>query len=145
VDQIPPPCPSNLGVVSARWVLTNPIGTIVFSYAWILGLTSNNQVEAYVFLQGVNLSSSIRIQNMIIISDSKITTMHLIEGSSPQDSKLSAIFSRIQDGLRYIPPMDFFHVFHENNSPVDFNANEAIKRSEGDILINNNIYKQSIP
>jgi len=82
---------------------------------------------------------------MIIISDSKITTMHLIEGSSPQDSKLSAIFSRIQDCLRYIPIVYFFHVFHENNSPVEFDANEAIKRSEGDILINNNIYKQSIP
>jgi hypothetical protein len=71
--------------------------------------------------------------------------MHLIEGSSPQDSKLSTIFSRIQDGLHSIPTMDFFHVFHENNSQVEFYANEAIKRSEGDILINNNIYKQSIP
>jgi ribonuclease HI len=54
----------NPGVVGARWVLTNPKGTIVFSYAWNLGLASNNQVEAYVLLQGVNLASSIRIQNL---------------------------------------------------------------------------------
>ena len=122
-------------------VATNHSGTIVFSYAWKFVLTSNNQVEAHALLQGVNLASSIRIQNMIIISDSKITTMHLIEGSSPQDSKLSVIFSRIQYGLCSILTMDFFHVFHENNSQGDFYSNKAIKRSEGDILINKKIYK----
>jgi len=57
----------NLGVPSARGVVYNPEEHQELTYAWGLGETINNQVEALAVYQGPKLLRSGRVRNLIVI------------------------------------------------------------------------------
>ena len=49
------------GVVAAGGVIMSPGETIETSFAWGLGISSNNQVEAYALLQALRIPNDSRI------------------------------------------------------------------------------------
>jgi hypothetical protein len=49
----------------------NPRGTIETSYAWGLGISSNNQEKDYSLLQGLRIANDSRIQFLIVLGASK--------------------------------------------------------------------------
>jgi ribonuclease HI len=59
-------------------VLYDPRGKIETPYHWSIGITTNNQVEAYALLKGLQIERENNIETMTIVGDSKNTIHHLI-------------------------------------------------------------------
>jgi ribonuclease HI len=43
------------------------------AYAWDLGIASNNVVEDYALMQGIQLAIEFNIQSLIVVGDSSLT------------------------------------------------------------------------
>jgi ribonuclease HI len=125
----------NPGEAGAGGVLYIPRGKRMLDYSWNLGVTTNNMAEAYAMYQGVLLAQERKLNNIIIIGDSKNTIRHFVKGTAPKNSKLKRIIERIKAILSSIQT-SFFHVPHANNEEVDEKANQAIGKAPGhmDIL-----------
>jgi hypothetical protein len=76
-------------------VLFGPKGIRVFDYYWNLGMETNNKVEAYALLQGIQLEKKRKIQNLNVVGDSKTLIRIMILGSSPHNMSLKILIDRI--------------------------------------------------
>jgi ribonuclease HI len=56
-------------VAGAGGVIFSPGGHIRTTFSWSLGITSNNQAEAYALYKGLNIAKSQGIEELIIIGD----------------------------------------------------------------------------
>jgi ribonuclease HI len=61
------PLKGNPGVAGAGGVIFSLVGHIRTTFSWSLGITSNNQAEAYDLYKGVNIEKSQGIEESIII------------------------------------------------------------------------------
>jgi ribonuclease HI len=61
---------NNPGVAGAGGSLLDPQGNIVTDYAWGLGATSNNIVEAYSLLKGLSIAEDQTIAKIVVYGDS---------------------------------------------------------------------------
>jgi ribonuclease HI len=66
------------GVGGGGGVIFSLRGNEEIKYAWGLGTPTNNQAKAYTLLQGLNIDSSIGIQSLSAIGDSKNIIKHLV-------------------------------------------------------------------
>lgn len=80
----------------AGGVIINRGGTTVYFFAWSPGISTNNQAEAYTFLQGLKLAINVRIQSVILVGDSKNVIRHVVLDSKTLDSWLASVFERIR-------------------------------------------------
>jgi hypothetical protein len=66
-----------LGVVGAGGVLYGPGGKTKVTFSWSLGLSSNNQEEAYTLFRCLVINKDQGIHTLIILGYSKNTIRHL--------------------------------------------------------------------
>ena len=79
----------------AGGVIYEPKGNHVSTYAWELGIVTNNKVEAYALLQGPSIVISMGIRQFTIIRDSRIIIKSLSHKEPPNDFQLALILARI--------------------------------------------------
>jgi ribonuclease HI len=134
----------NLGEAGARGVLYSPRGKRMLDYSWNLGVTTTNMAEAYAMYQGVLLAQEQKLNNIIIIGDSKNTIRHFFKGTAPKNSKLKRIIERIKAILSSIQT-SFFHVPRTNNEEADVKANQVIGKALGHMYILGRVLFSSPP
>jgi ribonuclease HI len=67
----------NCGVVGGG-VITNLEGIVKASFAWGLGNSSNNLVEAYVLWHGLKIAINYGVKILNVVGDSKNVIMHMV-------------------------------------------------------------------
>jgi hypothetical protein len=76
-------------------VILSPGGNHEIKYAWGLGTSTNNQVEAYALLEVLIIYLGIDIQSLSVIGDSKNIIRHSVLKTSPSDLLLASLMERI--------------------------------------------------
>jgi ribonuclease HI len=96
-----------------------------------LGISTNNQAEAYALLQGLLLAKESSIKSLIIIGDSSIIIKSMVMKSIPSDNKLALIIARINKEVNSLHKVSYFQVLREFNSQANSLANEATSLNQG--------------
>jgi hypothetical protein len=81
--------------VGGGGVILSPGGNHEIKYAWGLGTSTNNQVEAYALLEVLIIYLGIDIQSLSVIGDSKNIIRHSVLKTSPSDLLLASLMERI--------------------------------------------------
>jgi ribonuclease HI len=126
--------PGEAGGGGGGGVLFEPGGKKSLSYHWNLGTETNNKVEAYALLKGVQLSQTKEIRELVVLGDSKTIIRMMIQGTNPRDPSLKKIMDRIRMVSRDIKTT-FYHILRENNIEADKMANAAIGAKPGALSI----------
>ena len=87
---------TKLGVSGLRGIPNDPRGNQVLKYSWRLGKESNNEAEAYSFLQRIKIASSMSTRSLLFFGDSSIIIQHLVNNSLPKESSIAQIVKRIK-------------------------------------------------
>jgi ribonuclease HI len=111
-------------------VLFEPRGKIILNFYWNLGMETNNKVEAYALLKGIQLVNRRQIQTLNVVGDSKTIIRMMIQGSDPKNLSLKRVIDRIRLSSRTLK-VKFFHVLRGNNVEADKMANLAIGKPLG--------------
>jgi ribonuclease HI len=115
-------------------VLFEPGGKRTLNYHWNLGTDTNNKVEAYALLKGIQLAQTQQIRELNALGDSKNIIRMMVHGSNPRDLSLKQIMDRIRVESRDIK-ITFYHIMRENNKEADKMANAAIGKTLGSLSV----------
>jgi ribonuclease HI len=100
----------NPGVAGGGGVLLNPDGQLELSYAWGLGVETNNRAEALALWQGLNQAISKKVKDLVIIGDSKLIIQALTLRNPVKQTKLQHILEKIHLLLKRLRTYQMFHV-----------------------------------
>ena len=109
-------------IVGIRWVIFCPKNQEEHRYAWGLGHTFNNVVEAYTLYQGLRQTVNLGIHEVIDFGDSLNSIHHRYSESLPSDTKLSQIFKQIYPLYQFIPKKNCICFLQSNNSKANHMA-----------------------
>ena len=109
-------------------------GKKAHSFAWGLGLSSNNQAEALDLFQGLKLLKSLNIREENVLGNSQIIINAIVSNYSPLDLRLARLITRIKDLGNSFQKLNFFHVLRINNKDADLEANQAVLLSAVDMM-----------
>ena len=115
-------------------ILYDPMGKKYVIYHWNLGMETNNKVEAYALLKGVQLAQTKGIRELVVLGDSNTIIRLIVKGTNPRDPSLKKILDRTRLASRDIRTT-FYHILWGNNSKVDKMANAAIGANPGALSI----------
>ena len=116
-------------------MLISANGTMMSSYAWGLGIESNNTVELCGLLQGLRIASSKGITTMSVFGDSRMLIQALINKKRPPKLKLALIYQKIQLLSQKFQSIKFYHVLRGLNSLADNEANKGSLLSRGILIV----------
>jgi ribonuclease HI len=122
------------GEASAGGILYDPGGEKYASYHWNLGTETNNKVEAYALLKGVQLAQTKGIQKLVVLGDSNTIIRLMVKGTNPRYPNLNKILDRICLASRDIRTT-FYHILWGNNSEAEKMENAAIGANPGTLSI----------
>jgi len=102
-------------------------GTTTLTYAWGLGIASNNVAKTYALMKGIELAIEANIRSLIVIGDSRLAVGKMVSKIGSVDYTLDAILDWAKkEGLNF-SRISFFHVFQENNQNMDNFANTVVR------------------
>jgi ribonuclease HI len=110
----------NRGEAGVGGILYDPGSKTTSRYHWYLGRDTNNKVEAYALLKGVQLAHSKGIRNLVVLGDSLTIIRLMVKGSNPKDPSLKQILNKTRLASKGIKLS--FHILRE----ADKMANVAI-------------------
>jgi ribonuclease HI len=93
-------------------------------------MDTNNKVEAYALLKGIQLAQTQQIRDLNALGDSKTIIRLMVHGTDPRDLSLKRIIDRIRVDSQDIK-ITFYHIMREHNKEADKMANEAIGKTPG--------------
>jgi ribonuclease HI len=79
-------------------------GKRILNYCWNLGKDTNNKVEAYALLKGLQLANQRQIHSLNVVGDSKTIIRMMIHGSEPKHLSLKRVIDRIRIITRTLKP-----------------------------------------
>ena len=126
-------------------VLYDPEGNLTFSFAWNLGIDSNNMAEAQDLWQGLSQAIHHGIQVLSVVGDSRLIIHHLNYRTLPSSNRVRQVIRRIFLLIPLFRSIDFFHVLRVHNEQADRAENEAIALGKGVFKINGELSLLSIP
>ena len=106
-------------------------GDVLSSYAWGLGMESNNIAEFCGLLQGLKIAISKGMANLTVFGDSRLLIHALTMRKRPAHIKLAQIYQKIQFLSQNFHSIRFFHVLRELNSLADKEANRGTRLGRG--------------
>jgi ribonuclease HI len=133
----------NPGEGGAGGAIRNPRGQLMDTYSWNLGIVSNNVAEAYALLKGIQIAKERHINQLTVIGDSKTIIRHFVKNTAPKNSVLQRIIARIKNAIKEMNIV-FLHIRRHNNGIADEQANNAIGKGKGNLVING-INTQQVP
>ena len=125
----------NPGKAGGGGVFVSPAGTVVSSYAWGIGIDSNNTAEFCGLWQGLRISHSKGLTKLVVFGDSRLLIQALIRKKLPSQLKLALIFQKIQLLIKRFVSIKFYHVLRGLNSLADGEANKGSLLSRGSLQI----------
>ena len=96
-------------------MLYDPEGNLNLTYAWNLGIDSNNMAEALALWQGLSQAIRLGIQDLTVVGDSRLIRHHLICYIFPSSSRLRQVIRRIFLLMPLFSSIEFFHVLRVHN------------------------------
>ena len=126
----------NPGPSGGGGVILSPSGSTRFSYAWGLGVESNNIAEYYALWQGLRQANRLSIRKIYVFGDSRITVQAICSKSWPSNLPLKRIYQKIQLLAGKFQSISFYHILRHLNSNADLEANHATTLSRGSIREN---------
>jgi ribonuclease HI len=90
----------NPGEAGAGGILYDPGGKTTSRYHWNLGTETNNKVEAYTLLKGVQLAHSKEIRELVVLGDSNTIIRLMVKGTNPKDPSLKTNPGQNPTGLQ---------------------------------------------
>ena len=100
------------------------------SYAWGLGLKTNNESEWLALYFRIKLAKQLNISDIIILGDSKHVILQMIRGSCKKAIKTKRIHERISHITTQIQ-VSFYHILRKNNTEADRMANSGVNLDMG--------------
>jgi ribonuclease HI len=94
-------------------VLFKPRGKRNLNYHWNIGMDTNNKVEAYALLKGIQLTQTQQIRELNALGDSKNIIRMMVHGSNPRYLSLKQVMDRIRVESQDIK-ITFYHIIREN-------------------------------
>ena len=129
----------NPGPSGGGGMILLPSGSIHSSFAWGLGVESNNFVEYHALWQGLRQAISLNIRNILVFGDSKMVIQAMRSKSSPPSIHMKRIAQKIQILICKFQTISFFHVLRHLNKEADLEANHATLLSRSIISINGHV------
>lgn len=126
----------NPGKAGGGGIIFSLEGNIILSFAYGLGLLSNNQAEYLALWQGLLQARSLGILNLVVIGDSRIVIQSLARKSRLNQLSLAQHYARIQSRVAEFDRIHFFHILRGLNHQADREANVGTTLSKGEIKIN---------
>jgi ribonuclease HI len=114
----------------------DPDEKLELSYAWGLGVDTNNRAEALALWQGLNQAISKKVKDLVIIGDSRLIIQALILHNPVKQTKLQHILEKIHLLLKRLRTFQLFHVLRDLNEQADEEANRGAILSIGELQIN---------
>ena len=96
-------------------MLYDPEGNLNLTYAWNLGIDSNNMAEALALWQGLSQAIRLGIQDLTVVGDSRLIIHLLICRALPSSSRLRQVIQRIFLLMPLFSSIEFFHVLRSHN------------------------------
>jgi ribonuclease HI len=115
----------NPGLAGGGGVLVSPTGHPELSFAWGLGIETNNRAEALALWQGLNQAINHNVQDLVIIGDSRLIIQALILRNRVKNAKLHHILEKIQLLLGSLRTYKLYHVLRSLNASADAEANKG--------------------
>ena len=135
----------NPGPSGGGGVILTPSGSIQSSFAWGLGVETNNFAEFYALWQGLRQALSLKIRNISIFGDSRLVIQAMRSKSRPPNLHMNKIAQKIQTLAGKFQIISFYHVLRHLNKQADLEANHASTLSKSIISINGNDSFCNIP
>jgi hypothetical protein len=88
--------PTDLGEAGVGGVLYEPGGKRILNYYWNIRKDTNNKVEAYALLKGLQLAKTRQILNLNVLGDSKTVIRMMVQGTNPKNLILKRIIDQIR-------------------------------------------------
>jgi hypothetical protein len=83
----------NPSLANGGGLLLDPLGMLVVTYSWGLGIETNNMAEALALWQGLRLSASKIIQKLVVFGDSRVIIQSMKTRRRPKNLNLSQFLS----------------------------------------------------
>ena len=106
-------------------MILGPGGTIVLSFAWGLGLDTNNSAEALALWKGLKLALSKNILSLTVFGDSRLIIQAANSKRNPAQVHLSTILKKVKLMRSKFQKIRFFHILRNLNSMADLEANNG--------------------
>ena len=121
-----------------RRVIYNPKGKKEISYAWGVGVVTNNQVELPTLWQGLKIMKSKGIRTTLIIGDSKLIISQINKKDQVTDAN-NISWIRLQKEEAQFEKSEYYHMLGQNIIEVDNKSNEGVQKDYGQLEINGEI------
>ena len=128
----------NPGPSGGGGVILMPLGSIHSSFAWGLGVETNNFAEFHALWQGLRQVISLNIRNISVFGDSRLVIQAMRSKSRPTSIHMNRIAQKIQSLAGKFQSISYYHVLRHLNKQADLEANHASLLSRSIISINGN-------
>ena len=126
----------NPGPSGGGGVILFPSGSTRSSFAWGLGVESNNFAEFYALWQGLRQAIRLNIWKISVFGDSRIVVQAIRTKYRPTSLPMKRIFQKKLILAGKFQSISFFHILRHLNSIADLEANPATLLSRGTITKN---------
>jgi ribonuclease HI len=116
----------NLGLAGGGGILEIPTGLMKLIFAWGLRTETNNREEVVALWRGIIQVINHRVQDMVIIGDSRIVIKTLIHQSKLKNVELNNLLEKIQLLLGNLWSYKLYHVLQNLNKKADTEANKGV-------------------
>ena len=110
-------------------ILLNPGGHVEHTFAWGLGITSNNEAEWLALIQSLHILKENKIRKALIIGDSRHVIYKLINGYNEGAIKCWRLYEKAK--LLMSSDYEAYHILRHNNSAADSLANGGASLPQG--------------
>ena len=135
----------NPGSAGAGGVISLANGNMLSSFAWGLGIESNNVAEFCGLWQGLKIARAKGIDKILVFGDSRLLINALITKKSPPHIKLRHIFHKILHLSKYFQNIRYFHVIHVLNMQADKEANKGAALDQSILCTDGDYQRCDIP
>jgi ribonuclease HI len=135
----------NPGRAGGGGILLEPNGSTKLSFAWGLGIASNNQAEFLALWQGINQVLKMGINKVNMVGDSKQVVDAINLKKPPKDMRLAQLYKKIFILLEQLEEYKVYHVLRTLNGDADKEANQGSLQNKGQLKINGEISHHPIP
>ena len=115
------------------------------SYAWGLGIESNNTAEFCGLLQGLRIACSKGITSLAVFGDSRMLIQALINQKRPSQLKLALIYQKIRQLSQSFHSITYYHILRGLNYLANNEANKGTLLSRGILEVDGLESRNDIP
>ena len=132
----------NSGFAGAGGIIFDPGGNIVSSYAWGLGLKTNNEAKWLTLFFGLKSDKQPKITKIIFLGYYKQVIHKMMNGYNKVSVKIWRIYEWIRQASINVQTT-FYHILRGNNIEADKLANQGAKLKMGLSEVNGNLKNTS--